>query len=156
MTIDRRATGWLDPLHHARLREALCHALIRHGVVCATYCLMPDHGHFLLCGHAENSDQRAAVRLFRQAWNHLLAPSPRLQRQAHDHVLREPQRECGAFQIAAWYILKNPVRAGLTNDWAAWPYSGCLVPGWPVLDPRMPDYWSLFWKICNGLSEAAP
>jgi REP element-mobilizing transposase RayT len=156
MTIDRRATGWLDPLHHARMREMLCHALARHGVVCATYCLMPDHGHFLLCGHSDSSDQRAAIRLFRQAWNRLLAPTYQLQRQAHDHVLREPQRDRGAFQTAAWYILENPVRAGLADEWAAWPYSSCLLPGWPMIDPRMPDYWSLFWKIWNGLSEAVP
>ncbi len=153
MTIDHRASGWLDPLHHARLREALCHALVRYDVVCPVYCLMPDHGHFLLCGHSEESDQRAAVRLFRQTWNRLLAPGYRLQRQAYDHVLSESQRECTAFQSAAWYILENPVRAGLAADWAEWPYSGCLVPGWPTLDPRMPDFWPLFWRIWNRLSE---
>ncbi len=156
MTIDQRASGWLDPLHHARLREALCHALARHGVACAVYCLMPDHGHFILCGHSASSDQRAAIRLFRQTWNELLAPRWSLQRQAHDHVLREPQRERGAFAAAAQYILENPVRAKLALDWAAWPYSGCLVPGWPALDPRRPDYWPLFWRILNGSSEATP
>ena len=154
MAIDRRASGWLDPLHHARLREALCHALGRHAVVCPAYCLMPDHGHFLLCGHAGRSDQRSAVRLFRQTWNRLLAPAYRLQRQGFDHVLREGQREHGAFQSAASYVIENPLRADLVPDWRNWPYSGCLVPGWPTLDPRDADYWPLFWSIWNRLSES--
>jgi len=156
MTIDRRIQGWLDPLHHARLRELLCHALGRHGIVCPAYCLMPDHGHFLLSGMAESSDQRLAVHLFRKTWNALLAPRYRLQAQAYDHVLRETEREHDAFQAVAWYVLGNPVRAGLTADWQIWQYSGCLVPGYPDLDPRQDDYWELFWRIWNRLSEAVP
>jgi len=156
MTIERRSHGWLDALHHARLRELLCHALGRHGVVCAAYCLMPDHGHFLLCGVTGSSDQRLAVHLFRQSWNNLLAPDFRLQTQAHDHVLRAEERSSDAFRAIAWYILENPVRATLADRWQHWPCSGCLVPGYPDLDPRLEGYWELFWRIWNHLSEAAP
>lgn len=155
MTLAGRATGWLDPLHHARVRELLCHALARHQLVCAAYCLMPDHGHFLLCGWSGSSDQRAAVRLFRQSWNTLFAPGRLLQRQAYDHVLREPQRERGAFQNAAQYILENPARAGLVAQWSEWPYAGGLVPGYPTLDPRDGEYWPLFWRIWNQSSEGS-
>jgi putative transposase len=154
MTIDRRIQGWLDPLHHARLRELLCHALGRHDIVCPVYCLMPDHGHFLLCGTGDASDQLPAVRAFRQAWNRLLAPRYRLQSQAHDHLLRETEREKEAFHAVAWYILDNPVRAELADRWQSWPYSGCLVPGYPDLDPREEGYWELFWRIWNRLSES--
>ena len=156
MTIERRSHGWLDALHHARLRELLCHALGRHGVVCAAYCLMPDHGHFLLCGVTGSSDQRLAVHLFRQSWNNLLAPDFRLQTHAHDHVLRAEERSSDAFRAIAWYILENPVRATLADRWQHWPCSGCLVPGYPDLDPRLEGYWELFWRIWNRLSEAAP
>ncbi|HQF40031.1 MAG TPA: hypothetical protein PK322_13005 [Opitutaceae bacterium] len=153
MTIERRSHGWLDALHHARLRELLCHALGRHGVVCAAYCLMPDHGHFLLCGVTGSSDQRLAVHLFRKTWNALLAPSFRLQAQAHDHVLRDAERANEAFKAIAWYIRENPVRATLADRWQHWPCSGCLVPGYPDLDPRQDGYWELIWRIWNRLSE---
>lgn len=154
MPIDHRATGWLNPLHHARLRELLCHALGRHGVVCALYCLMPDHGHFLLCGTADSSDQLLAVRRFRREWNRLLAPSHRLQSKAHDHVLRENERARAAFQKVAWYIADNPVRAQLVAEWKSWPYVGCLVPGYPDLDSHAPDYWEHFWRVWNHQSES--
>ncbi|MBI5772039.1 MAG: hypothetical protein HZA93_29970 [Verrucomicrobia bacterium] len=148
MTLERRATGWLDPLHHARLREGLCHALARHYLVCPAYCLMPDHAHFLWLGIAPASDQRLAARLFRETWNHALRPGGRaLQRQPHDHVLRDREREHGAFGIVANYVFENPVRAGLVAEWRAHPYLGALVPGYPDLDPRDEDYWERFWRI---------
>jgi len=156
MTVERCRQGWLNPLHHARLREILSHALGRHDIVCPAYCLMPDHGHFLLCGMAESSDQRLAVHLFRKSWNGHLAPNVRLQAQAHDHVLRDTERTNEAFKAIVWYILDNPVRATLADRWQSWPYSGCLVPGYPDLDPRQEGYWELFWRIWNRLSEAAP
>ena len=163
MTIDHRAQGWLNPLHHARLRELLCHALTRHSIVCPTYCLMPDHGHFLLCGTGAASDQQLAVRAFRQSWNRLLAPDYRLQAQAYDHVLRQAERERDAFQATAQYILENPVRAGISADWSSWSYSGALVPGYPELDPRADGYWEHYWRVWNHLgaksgppSTAAP
>lgn len=155
MTVGHRATGWLDPLHHARLRELLCHALSRHEVVCALYCLMPDHGHFLLCGTADSSDQRLAIRQFRREWDRLLAPARRLQPKAHDHVLRENERAQDAFQKTAWYIAENPVRAGLATEWRTWPYCDCVVPGYPELAPREPDYWEHFWRVWNRLSMPA-
>ena len=155
MTIDRRATGWLDPLHHAHLREQLCHALCRHRAVCPVYCLMPDHGHFLLCGTTDTSNQTLAIRLLRREWNRLLAPARKLQPKAHDHLLREDERTHDAFQRIAWYIAENPVRAGLVSEWRSWPYVGCMVPGTPDLDPRAPDYWEHFWRVWNRLSESA-
>ena len=77
MTIENRAKGWLDPLHHARLREAMLHTLTRYRLACPVYCLMPDHGHFLWGGLAEGSDQIPAAKFFRQEWNRLLGEAPR-------------------------------------------------------------------------------
>lgn len=148
MTIDRRATGWLDALHHARFREWLLHALGRHGVVCPVYCLMPDHAHFLWAGMGGASDQREAARLLRRAWNGGLERSDHaLQRQSHDHVLRWDERRSDAVAAAANYVLENPVRAGLVTAWRDYPFSGAMVPGYPSLDPREGGYWDLFWRI---------
>jgi putative transposase len=142
MTIDHRSTGWLDTAHHASLREILLHT-------CHRYCLMPDHAHFLWLGLTPASDQSLAVAWFRRHWNALLAPAHNLQRQAHDHVLRDSEREQNAFTTIATYILQNPQRANLIPHWPHWPYLGATFPGVHPLDPRAPDYWDRFWREHN-------
>jgi hypothetical protein len=47
----------------------------------------------------------------------------RFQKQPYDHVLREAERQRGAFQATAFYILANPVRADLTERMENWPSS---------------------------------
>ena len=64
MTVDRRATGWLDALRHAQFREALLHTMVRYDLLCPTYCLMPDHAHFIWMGIAPKTDQRGAATFF--------------------------------------------------------------------------------------------
>jgi putative transposase len=148
MALEDRSTGWLTPVLHAQLREWLCHALGRHRILCPAYCLMPDHAHFLWIGWDECSDQRKAAAVLRMAWNAALRQSGRaLQRQAHDHVLREEARAQGAFVTVATYVLENPVRAELCGNWREYPHLGAMVPGYPVLDLRTDDYWDKFWRI---------
>ena len=148
MAIDGRKTGWLDAEHHAVVRELLCHALARYRVMCPAYCLMPDHAHFLWIGAADTSDQRCAAALFRKTWNaELVRKNQKLQLQAHDHVLRESERAREAFASVAHYIFENPVRADIVEDWRDYQYLGCLVPGYPVLNPREDGFWPRFWRI---------
>ena len=149
-TLQNRATGWLDDSFEARFREILLHASIRHGLACPCYVLMPDHWHLVWMGTDDSSDQRLATSFLRKH----LAPalsSVRLQDRAHDQVLRESERERGAFQGACEYVLNNPERAGLCAQWREWTYLGAMVPGYPDLDPRRVDFWERFWKIHNRL-----
>jgi REP element-mobilizing transposase RayT len=145
MSLKNQATGWLDEKHHVAFRQICFHSLAREFLCCPAYCLMPDHGHFLLLGYDARADQRAAVQWLRREWNHLLKPSS-LQHQPFDHVLRERDRSRDAFANVAGYILRNPERAGLVEDWREWPYSGAVFPGYPKLDPRKVHFWADFWK----------
>lgn len=157
LTLDDRATGWLDALHHARLRELLVHALARHNLACPAYCAMPDHLHLLWAGLGPTSDQRPAMRLLRTAWNaELRLRGFRLQRQAHDHVLRDHERTRGAVASAAHYIWENPVRGNLVAAWGAYGFSGAVVPGYPGLDPRDDAFWDVFWRVyADGEADAS-
>ena len=156
MTVEARATGWLNVLFHARWREAMLQALVHHELLCPVYCLMPDHAHFVWLGGSPGSDQRHAVTEFRRITNRLLAPR-RWQREAYDHVLREAERKRDAFGAACWYVLENPVRKDLIADWRDYSYSGALVPGYPDVDPRREDFWEVFWKIYNRqVEDSAP
>ena len=153
MTIDKRRTGWLDSLSHARLREALLHSLCKYEMLCPMYSLMPDHGHFLLIGHSESSDQLRAISHFRRQWNQTLRPNFELQHQCYDHVLRERDRTRDAFQAIAHYISQNPVRAGFVEEVASYPYWGAIFPGRPNMDPRADNFWKSFWMGWKSLRE---
>ena len=149
MTIQDRSAGWLDSEHHFKLRELLCHALGAFDLACPSYCLMPDHGHFLWIGLSSDSNQRAGVACFRRAWNRELARrNCGLDRQAYDHVLCEGERKDGALAGIASYILANPQRAGIAAIGSRrYPYGGAVVPGYPELDPTSVDFWLRFWRI---------
>lgn len=146
MSLQDRATGWLDTTHHAALRELLLHVCHRYELACPAYCLMPDHAHFLFIGLADAADQRLAIAWLRRHWNTLLAPAFTLQRQAHDHVLRDAERAHDAFPKIATYILANPERAKLISRWPDWPYLGAIFPGVHPLNPRATDHWERFWR----------
>src|SRR5690349_16533138 len=62
ITLERRATGWLNDSFHAHFRELLLHAAVREGLFCPAYVLMPDHMHLIWMGLRVNSDQRNAMK----------------------------------------------------------------------------------------------
>lgn len=88
----------------------------------------------------------------RREWNHLLGPH-KLQKQPFDHVLRESDREQGAFAELVSYILRNAVRKQLVEDWREWPHLGACFPGYPKLDPRQVYFWENFWKAVHAQSD---
>ena len=153
MALEKRASGWLDDLMHARLREILLHVCARYSLACPAYCLMPDHAHFLIMGIGPDADQRPALRMLRRLWTSLLPQGFEIQRQSYDHVLREEERVRGAFESVAHYILENPVRAGLVAGFSAWPYAGSIVPGYPSLNLRAADFWTSFWLAHAAVSS---
>jgi len=164
--------GWLDDRFHFEFREVLLHACVREKLVCPTYCLMPDHLHVMLLGLVVASDQLNAVKFLRLHVNRLLAGESvqeyaalsraqphgkwKLQPQSHDHVLREEERKQGAFASVCFYIVANPVRAGLVKTEVAWKFCGAVVPGYPDLHPLHEDYWELFWKFYYNQREPLP
>ena len=86
------------------------------------FCFMPDHLHLLL-GGKENSDLNVYMKAFKQAsaysfkkeFNEIL-----WQRSYYEHILRREE----TVEDISRYILNNPVRAGLVEDFRQYPYSG--------------------------------
>ena len=64
LTIEHRAQGWLNVSFHARFRELMLHAAARSHLLCPTYCLMPDHLHFVWMGLHQQSNQLNAMKKF--------------------------------------------------------------------------------------------
>src|SRR6266496_4807260 len=150
--MEARATGWLDDAFHAYWRELLLHAAGRAGLFCPAYVLMPDHLHLLWMGLSLSSDQINAMRFLRRylqtEFTRRSAPGKepyQLQKQAHDNVLRAEERKRGAFASACFYVLANPVRAGLVLESSEWKWNGAVVPGYPDVHPLDEEFWPLFW-----------
>jgi REP element-mobilizing transposase RayT len=91
------------------------------------YVVMPDHVHLLVApqhghnlsrvlGHYESYTTRLSWQygLEGELW----------QRSFHDHILR---RSVDAVRVIE-YILNNPLRAGLVDDWCDWPWCGMPDP----------------------------
>ena len=146
LTLQHRASGWLNPAFHRIFRELMLHVAAREGVYCPVYCLMPDHLHLIWIGSKRDTDQLNGMAFLRTYLEPALAPD-RFQSQAHDHVLREHERKRDTFSKACFYVLANPVRAELVDSPEKWSFSGCVLPGYPKLHPLDEDYWPLFWKL---------
>lgn len=152
-TFENRATGWLNDAFHQRFREMLLHACARYSVASPCYVLMPDHWHLVWLGLNSGSDQSLATAFLRKNLRASLGTAC-LQDRAHDSVLREQERERGAFQDACSYVRHNPQRAGFVGDWREWSFLGAMIAGYPDLDPRLESFWEDFWKIHNRLVDA--
>jgi putative transposase len=93
-----------------------------------TYCLMPDHMHFLAAPQQDGAsvlrfaDQfkgKSTNRSWQVGWRGRL-----WQPRYYDHIVR---REESLFKIVE-YILHNPVRKGLVARPEDWPWSGQIDP----------------------------
>ena len=89
------------------------------------YCFMPDHVHILIRpeGAADviSFVQRYKSLSTRIYWKH--GKGKLWQRSFYDHILRKGE---DVRQLAR-YILENPVRKGLIDDYLTYPFSGSLV-----------------------------
>ena len=147
MAIRDRRMGWLDTKFYCHFRELLTHSLFRDAIACPIFCLMPDHMHLMWMGITDLSNQKRAMKHFRTRLNESLQRiNFELQDQAYDHVLQPKERQEAAFIETCEYIARNPERAGLVpvDGYASYPFSGCLVPGYPELKPFQTDFWTRF------------
>ena len=154
LTTFNRGVGWLNNSFHSQFRELLFHVAAREGLLCPTYCLMPDHIHLLWLGLRCDTDQKNGMSFLRTHLKPRLSPH-RLQPQAYDHVLREEERKRGAFAKICFYILDNPVRARLVSEPQAWAFSGAIVPGYPKSNPLDAGFCPMFWKVFQDARQPA-
>ena len=147
-SIAHRKQGWLTPAFYQAFRWIMLHGCAHYGLACPAYCLMPDHLHLLISGLSPTADQRLFIRYLRRHLRPILNQAGvDWQKQPYDHVLRKDERDRFGVESVAGYIAQNPVEAGLVTHWQDWPYSGCVLPGYPEIDLRLPDYWQRLWRI---------
>lgn len=106
--------------------KILLEALVKHESTAHIYLFMPDHVHLLLEGRTKDSDLLKALKLFKQKTGYFLSQNNstfKWQKDFYDHILRHDEDLIK--QVT--YILNNPVRAGLVEDWSDYPYKGSML-----------------------------
>jgi putative transposase len=106
--------------------KILLEALAKADCDAHVFMFMPDHCHFLIEGKSEESDLWQCVVDFKRKSGYWLTRYPTLeewQKGFYDHILR--QDEDLIKQVR--YILGNPLRKGLVEDWKAYPYKGSTL-----------------------------
>lgn len=89
------------------------------------YTFMPDHLHLVLEGNSEIADLWKTVVLFKQKTGFWLSKNGngiRWQKDFYDHIHRKEEE----LRKHIAYILNNPVRKGLVDNWKDYPFKGSL------------------------------
>lgn len=90
------------------------------------YLFMPDHFHILVSGESKHSDLKKFIDMFKQKSGFWLArnlPDFRWQKDYYDHILRENEN----LNEYIKYILYNPVKNNIVDDWLLYLYKGSTV-----------------------------
>jgi putative transposase len=112
------------------------------------YCFMPDHCHILAGSQSAACDLPQAVRAFKGVSTvhaRKMGIEKLWQRDYYDHILRSGE----SLNSVAAYIFSNPVRAGLVENPADWPFSGSSVFEWKKLLSPIPSFIPP-WKPLGG------
>ena len=156
LTVEDRRQGWLDARFFYKFRELLTHVAFRDRIACPIFCLMPDHSHLLWCGLSVASDQLLAMRHLRTDLDDCLKRiGYELQKQSYDHVLKDEELERDVIESLVEYIARNPERQGLVgnDEFAAYPFTGCLLPGYPQVRLFQSDSWDRVWRTIAFLKR---
>jgi putative transposase len=87
------------------------------------YLFMPNHCHILIEGKNEGSNLWKCIVYFKQKSGYWLSQngySERWQKDFYDHILRKEDD----VKKQTLYILKNPVRKGIIDNWKDYHFKG--------------------------------
>lgn len=110
------------------------------------YVFMPDHIHLLVTGCSDTSDLRRFASLAKQrsGFKYSRARHRRLwQASYYDHVLR-PEESTVSFMF---YMLQNPVRAGLAEKWSDYPFFGSETMSLSEIAVALKDGGTASWDV---------
>jgi len=134
--LDRCASGprWLEEMNIANIVIEKIRSLDGERYQLLTYCIMPNHAHLLIKSlikeHLEHYGKTAkypvtdTMRLLKGSTarycNQALRRNGEFwQHESYDHYVRDEEE----LDRTIRYILNNPVKAGLVDDWKKWPFT---------------------------------
>jgi REP element-mobilizing transposase RayT len=116
---DRIASIVAEAIHHRDGRFYDLH----------TFTIMPNHVHMVLHVSRRDSSTYGLTDILENLkWYTALKANGVLgrrgafwQHESYDHVIRDGEE----LERTIWYVLQNPVKAGLVEAWDRWPWSFC-------------------------------
>lgn len=107
------------------VENILLQSLTKYNANAHVYLFMPDHLHVLLEGKDAQTDLYECIVHFKQRSGFWLVKHAgvRWQKDFYDHILRKEDE----IEKQVRYILENPVRKGITDDWKSYSYKGSTV-----------------------------
>jgi len=90
------------------------------------YLFMPNHCHLILEGTDDNANTLSAIKAFKQKsgyWLSQYEPDIKWQKDFYDHIIRKEEN----LRKQIDYILTNPIRKGLVNNWKDYPFKGSSI-----------------------------
>jgi REP element-mobilizing transposase RayT len=90
------------------------------------YLFMPDHAHIIVSGNSEDSDIKKCIDRFKKKtgfWLYKNKPDYKWQKDYYDHILRKEEH----LETQIKYILNNPVRISLAENWKLYKFKGSTV-----------------------------
>lgn len=121
-----RARHFIDARHVALVCEQFQRASREQAFAVIAYCFMPDHVHLLVAGDRDDADLKRFVTIAKQYSGFYVRRTTRLllwQRYGFERVLRSEE----ATATVARYTIANPVRAGIVQSPADYPFWGSFV-----------------------------
>lgn len=127
-TFDRRSHPFADPIVANTTMASVAGRISYYSAELHLCCLMPDHAHLIIEVNDKNlidvvRDLKSVTT--REWWKH--GGSGKLwQRSFYDRGIRNIDE----FETTVTYILNNPVRAGLVEEWESYPFicGGIIAP----------------------------
>jgi REP element-mobilizing transposase RayT len=85
---------------------------------------MPEHLHTVIKGQSEGADTWKAICRFKQRTGYWLSKNSTAiwQPDFYDHIIRRDE----SFANHIRYIVNNPVRRGLVENWDEYPFTGSI------------------------------
>jgi putative transposase len=126
MCTHQRARYFVDRQHVALVREQFQRASREQAFAVIAYCFMPDHVHLLIAGERDDADLKRFTKYAKQYSGFYFRQLNGLflwQRYGYERVLRNEE----ATPAVARYTIANPVRAGIVQSPADYPFWGSFV-----------------------------
>jgi len=143
LTMFDKAKGWLTPALHGQFRELMLHAAAREGLLCPSYCLMPDHLHLIWMGLRLDTDQLNGMAFLRTFSNQRCRPQSSNRKPTTSSCVNSGGS--GMPSPASVFTLV-PIQSVL--NWWPGPKTGrslvAIVPGYPKLNLFDGGYWPTF------------
>jgi len=104
--------------------DILREAAERNDCVVPVYCFMPEHLHRVIKGQTQGADTWKAICRFKQRTGYWLSQNSSViwQSDFYDHIICRDE----SFANQVRYIVTNPVRRGLVENWEDYPFTGSI------------------------------